>query len=117
MPRLSLAVAICCACLTAYAQSSPRDVLLTAQQRAACKAKGGNPVHVRFYLESCVWPTTDAGKACRNTSACQGICEAPFGTARGKRVEGTCSAQAADIRGGCVNEVVAGRSTGDFCAE
>ena len=117
MSRLMLAFAIGFACMALQAQSLPRDVLLTAQQRAACKAKGGKPVHVRFHLESCVRPTSDAGKACRDTSACQGICEAPFGTARGKRVQGQCSAQAADIRGGCVNEVVAGRSAGDFCAE
>jgi len=117
MPRPMFALALCFACLAAPAQSQQRDTLLTPQQRAACAAKGGKPVHVRFHLESCVWPTTDAGKTCRDSSACQGVCEAPFGTADGKRVQGHCAAQAADVRGGCVNEVVAGKSTGDFCAE
>lgn len=103
-------------CGTAYGQT-PAVKALTAQQVQACKARGGEPVFVRFHLQSCLWPTKDGGKACTDTSQCEGVCEAPFGTLLGTRVTGTCAAKAADIRGGCVNEVAGGRSLGDICAE
>ena len=103
-------------CGTAYGQT-PAAKVLTAQQVQACEAKGGEPVFVRFHLQSCLWPTKDGGKACTDTAQCEGVCEAPFGTLLGTRVIGTCAAKAADIRGGCVNEVAGGRSLGDICAE
>ena len=88
---------------------------LTPEQLAACKAKGGNPEMVLYYVEACVWPTQDAGKACRDKSDCQGFCEAPFGTEFNAKIVGQCSKEAADRAGGCNNHVVGGRSTGDMC--
>ena len=103
-------------CGTADGQK-PAVKVLTTQQLQACKAKGGEPVFVRFHVQSCLWPTKDGGKACTDTTECEGVCEAPFGTPLGSRVAGTCASKAADIRGGCVNEVAEGRSLGDICAE
>lgn len=100
----------------ANAASVRQPETLTAAQRAACKAKGGRPEMVLYYVESCVWPTTDAGKTCRDKTDCQGFCEAPFGTAVDARAVGTCSKLASDRSGGCVNHVERGRSTGDMCA-
>jgi hypothetical protein len=104
-------------CLACQAQSVPRNELLTADQLHACKAKGGQALHVRFYKEACVWPTRDAGKACTDSAACEGICEAPWGTKMHAKVVGRCSKTAADARGGCSNEVTGGRAGGDICAE
>ena len=103
-------------CGTAYGQT-PAVKVLTTQQLQDCEAKGGEPVFVRFHLQSCLWPTKDGGKACTDTAQCEGVCEAPFGTPLGTGVTGTCASKAADIRGGCINEVAAGRSLGDICAE
>ena len=98
-------------CGTADGQK-PAVKVLTTQQLQVCKAKGGEPVFVRFHVQSCLWPTKDGGKACTDTAQCEGVCEAPFGTPLGTRMT-----KAADVRGGCVNEVAAGRSLGDICAE
>jgi hypothetical protein len=90
---------------------------LSPEQLQACKAKGGEAVFVRFHMQSCLWPTKDGRRACTDTTQCAGVCEAPFGTPLGTRVTGTCASKAADIRGGCVNEVAEGKSLGDICAE
>jgi hypothetical protein len=70
---------------------------------------------VLYYVESCVWPTGDAGKTCRDKVDCQGFCEAPFGTAVDAKAIGQCSKEAADRAGGCFNHVERDRSTGDMC--
>lgn len=88
---------------------------LSPAQLAACKAKGGRPEMVLYYVEACVWPTSDAGRTCRDKSDCQGFCEAPFGTEVNARVVGRCSREAADRAGGCFNYVERGRSLGDMC--
>jgi hypothetical protein len=88
---------------------------LTPAQLAACQVKGGRPKMVLYYVESCVWPTSDAGKTCRDRSDCQGFCEAPFGTEVNARAVGQCSREASDRTGGCMNHVERGRSTGDIC--
>lgn len=81
--HLALAVAFLVAFLVASAAGAetvraPRK--LTPAQLAACKAKGGRPEMVLYYVESCVWPTSDVGRTCRDGSDCQGFCEAPRGT-------------------------------------
>jgi hypothetical protein len=88
---------------------------LTPAQLVACKAKGGRPEMVLYYVESCVWPTSDAGRVCRDKSDCQGFCEAPIGTEVNARAVGQCSREASDRIGGCTNHVERGRSTGDTC--
>jgi len=40
--------------------------------RAACQAEGGYFVET---LEICRLPTSDAGKACKDSSECEGFCE------------------------------------------
>src|SRR5688572_8958593 len=98
-----------------WAETARVPEKLTPAQLVACKAKGGRPEMVLYYVESCVWPTRDAGKSCRDKSDCQGFCEAPFGTEVGANAVGRCSKEAADRAGGCVNHVERGRSTGDMC--
>jgi hypothetical protein len=88
---------------------------LTPAQLATCMAKGGHPEMVLYYVESCVWPTSDAGRVCRDRSDSQGFCEAPFGTEVNARAVGQCSMEAGDRTGGCLNHVERGRSTGDMC--
>lgn len=88
---------------------------LTADQLAACEARGGKPEMVLHYVESCVWAARDAGKACRDSDDCEGYCEAPMGTAFGARTAGQCSRLASDRVGGCNNHVEDGRSSGDLC--
>jgi len=99
----------------AMTEVARRPAKLTPAQLAACKAKGGIPEMVLYYVEACVWPTRDAGKACRDKSDCQGFCEAPFGTESNAKVVGKCSRKASDRAGGCNNHVERGRSTGDMC--
>lgn len=99
----------------ANAETARSPQKLTPAQLAACEAKGGHPEMVLYYVESCVWPTRDAGKTCRDKSDCQGFCEAPFGTAFNDRAVGQCSKNASDRAGGCINHVENGRSTGDIC--
>ena len=103
------------AALAAGAEAVRVPQKLTPAQLAECKAKGGRAEMVLYYVESCVWPTRDAGKTCRAKSDCQGFCEAPFGTAYNAKSVGRCSKEAADRAGGCVNHVEHGRSTGDMC--
>ena len=120
MRKILAIVFLSATCLVADAAENlpgPRMERLTAAQLRACKAKGGHAVHVRFYKQACVWPTGDAGKACTDTSVCEGICEAPWGTEMNAKVAGTCSKTASDARGGCSNEIIRGRAGGDICAE
>lgn len=115
--RRIFVVAVALLLAPAAAAEAPRvPEKLTPAQLAACTAKGGRPEMVLDYVESCVWPTRDAGKACRDKSDCKGFCEAPFGTAVDARAVGRCSREAADRAGGCINHVEGGRSTGDMCA-
>jgi hypothetical protein len=112
---LWMLAALLVASAAADAQETRAPQKLTAAQLAACKAKGGRPEMVLYYVESCVWPTTDAGKTCQDKSDCQGFCEAPFGTEFNAKVQGQCSREASDRSGGCSNYVARGRSTGDMC--
>ena len=113
--RLLVAAAVLLLCSGAHAQDVPSVQKLTREQLTACKAKGGRPEMLLYYVEGCVWPTTDSGKPCRDTADCQGFCEAPFGTEVDARTVGKCSRQGADRAGGCTNLVEHGRSTGDVC--
>jgi hypothetical protein len=115
MPRFLVATTLLLLGFGAHAQEGPSVQKLTKQQLAACKAKGGRPEMVLYYVEGCVWPTQDAGKVCRDAADCQGFCEAPFGTEVGARTVGKCSKEGADRAGGCTNLVEHGRSTGDVC--
>jgi hypothetical protein len=115
MPRLFVAASFLVLCLGAHAQDDPPVQKLSQQQLAACKAKGGRPERVLYYVEACVWPTRDAGKTCRDADDCQGFCEAPLGTGEGAKIEGTCSKLGSDRLGGCSNLVEQGKSMGDVC--
>lgn len=114
--RVLIVVGIACmACLAVQAQ--PRQVVLDAAQLRACRARRGEAVNVRFHVQACQWPTRDAGQPCTDSAACEGTCDAPWGTAMDARLVGACSAKATDLRGGCLNEVVDGRASGDICVE
>ena len=116
MSKLLVVAAAALLAFPAIAEVTRAPEKLTPAQLAACRAKGGTPEMVLYYVEACVWPTQDAGKACRDKSDCQGFCEAPFGTEFNAKVVGQCSKKASDRVGGCINHVEGGRSTGDMCA-
>lgn len=50
--------------------------LLSADEHNRCAVQGGRVDRVMKGGEACIIPTTDAGKACSDRSACQGTCEA-----------------------------------------
>lgn len=95
----------------------PYGTFLSREELAACKARGGHPDMALFTVETCYWPTIDAGKKCTTKSDCQGFCEAPWDTEAGAAVSGTCSAQGADKLGGCFNHVQDGKATGGWCLD
>jgi hypothetical protein len=100
---------------SASAEIDRKPEKLTAKELAACRAKGGHPEMVLYYVEGCVWPTHDAGKTCVDKSDCEGFCEAPLGTKFNAKVSGQCSKNASERAGGCTNLVESGRSRGDMC--
>lgn len=75
--------------------SEPEGRLRTMDIPELCEKAGGNYIEE---LTTCQLPTSDAGKACKNKSQCDGFCEANLSPdeiikiANGERVEktGTC---------------------------
>ena len=78
------------------------------RRRDACIEAGG-----RWYSGAgCSLPTADAGKPCRDSSCCEGMCLAQESVLRGTVVVGECSAGTAF---GCFNFVEDGRAKGTRC--
>lgn len=81
--------------------------------RQHCIRQGGTPTYVLIGKEACVIATSDAGRPCSDGGECQGRCDAPFRAAKGSDVVGACSAQIG--QGGCIDIVVNGKASGEWC--
>jgi Bacterial Ig-like domain (group 1) len=85
----------------------------TIETRKACAAVDGDWVKVGFALkESCVVPTRDGGKRCRDTQNCNGMCVAPADSSPGMRIDGAC-ANTYQLQ--CANYVMDGIVRPDIC--
>lgn len=122
---MALAVLIAAAC----APASPLQPLpappVTAQpianpsDAASCKTAGGSwrPI-CRMQTPACVFTYADAGKACTDSTQCQGRCYAKETTgagSAGKPAEGQCSANSDPC--GCHTLVQNGVATATLCAD
>jgi hypothetical protein len=87
----------------------------SAAELRRCDRLHGQIEAVGFDASTCVYPSHDAGKACRGSKDCEGRCDAPEGATRGQAVAGTCSASVG--RAGCANVVVDGKASGKVCSD
>ena len=88
------------------------DFSPTPAEIAACDAKGGTFMPA-VMTSSCAWPTRDAGKACRDSTECEGACVVPLDTPGGARITGACEAVAGVPE--CTNFLLDGAATGHVC--
>lgn len=94
--------------------SSPRPVgRLSVEALEQCLRSGGQPTEIGIGHEGCVRPATDGGTLCTDNSQCQGRCDAPFRTPKDTPASGTCSATVGML--GCVNVVLDGNASGEYC--
>ena len=96
-------------------QSYARD--MSAADKAACTSTGGTVQRRgRLGMEQCVRPFADAGKACTDTSQCEGKCVGSAGSASGnEKVSGQC--QADDRLFGCYSEIKDGKAAYAICVD
>jgi hypothetical protein len=82
-----------------------------------CQANGGAVRGVcMFGIPACVIPYSDAGKACSDSSECEGLCWIEnWGMAQGTVATGHCTSNAQDCL--CGVEVLNGKVDGGFCAD
>ena len=114
---MALAPALGCA-----SPNGIRHKPVTAAQRAECAARGGAIEGVgMFGTPSCVIPYADAGKACSNTSDCQGAClfnldgsDRPIPKV-GEPMTGTCEATNSTF--GCFTEIDQGKAKASICVD
>lgn len=93
-------------------QFFPRE--LSATDRAACTSAGGRVERRgRLQAEACVRPFADAGKACTDTSQCQGKC-----VSTGNATDATAGqCQADDRLFGCYSEIKSGKAVNTICVD
>src|SRR5690606_27996816 len=86
------------------------------QRRLGCEASGGYYRQVTRSGEmGCVRPTSDGGKECRDSSECEGYCEA--GSHRGgENLTGKCTYKTVMISG-CMNRLWDGIALGTLCKD
>ncbi len=96
-------------------QSYARD--MSAADKAACTSAGGTVQRRgRLGMEQCVRAFADAGKACTDTSQCQGKCVGSAGAASAsEKVSGQC--QADDRLFGCYSEIRDGKAAYAICVD
>lgn len=96
-------------------QSYARD--MNAADKAACTTAGGTVQRRgRLGMEQCVHPFADAGKACTDTSQCEGKCVGSAGSASAsEKVSGQC--QADDRLFGCYSEIRDGKAAYAICVD
>ncbi len=83
---------------------------------AKCRAaKGSWGRHGLSRTESCVVPTSDAGKSCHDESECESGCIAPEGAKIGDRATGTC--YELSLAFGCRNHVRKGVVQPTLCVD
>ncbi len=93
-------------------QSFARE--LSVAGKAACIAVGDRVERRgRLQAETCVHSFADAGKACTDSSQCQGKC-----VSQGNATEATAGqCQAHDHQFGCYSEVKAGKAVNTICVD
>ena len=91
------------------------DPAIADSERAACSALGGSIKTVGFFTFACVYPATDAGHTCKDSSECVGACVTLHEAKAGERVAGQCTALVNE--GGCNNFVEKGHAIGLLCAD
>jgi len=87
----------------------------SAAEVRRCEQLGGQIEAVGFDASTCVYPSHDVGKACRDSKDCEWRCDAPEAASQGQAVTGTCSAQVG--RAGCANVVTNGIASGIICSD
>lgn len=113
--RTHLVVIVLACCIAACATARPvgeskHDAW--PKTAAACAARGGEMQSVTFSSKGCVFPTTDAGRTCRDSDECEGSCDAPSGAEAGWTGMGTCSARGGPSNSG--NIMIDGTASGFF---
>jgi uncharacterized protein YceK len=81
-----------------------------------CTSANGKWFTTRSGANICDVPTSDAGKACRDSAECEALCAASTDLARGARVIGHCT-KSHYAALSCVNEVRSGRALGGLCVD
>jgi hypothetical protein len=112
---LAVALALsACAPVDTPAPSSPQQADGAA---SACAAQGGSLERVgRAQTLQCVIAYADAGRACRDGSAClSGVCRGPVEVAQGANVTGQC--QASNMAFGCYTRLTNGRAEAAICVD
>ena len=85
------------ACLFAFASASSvaKDKPQVPKAEAECKAKGGNWTALGLpspgETKVCDLKATDAGRQCRSSKQCEGVCLAPEAAKTGSKARGQCS--------------------------
>lgn len=76
--RMLCTLAVTAALASCATNMKPAHRLLHTEENVAkCASWGGRPTGNSMLTIVCMWPSTDAGNACRDNSQCQGICEVP----------------------------------------
>ncbi|MBI5939301.1 MAG: hypothetical protein HY859_02630 [Caulobacterales bacterium] len=116
------AMALLGGCMSMAVASGRANGQLSAGERAQCRAKGGTVGLVgMFGTPACIIPYSDAGKACRDGSDCQGQCivdlDGPPGSGPkpGDQTTGQC--QKDDQQFGCFATVVDGKAAQALCVD
>jgi hypothetical protein len=117
------AAGICLASCNQETESFSRDrraAALANTDRAACHARGGSIRKVGINMDpACVVRFRDAGKACSDSSDCEGMCIAPYRNDLDEGSPSTGRCQADDYMDGswCWTEIVGGRTRGGWCSD
>jgi len=87
------------------------------QNESECLAKGGHWASIGLpgTPARCDLKATDGGKACTDSSQCQGECMAPDGASEGRRADGICSEYILNF--GCTRRIEGGRVGAEICAD
>lgn len=90
---------------------------MSMADRTACTSGGGKVERRgRMGMELCVHPYDDAGKACTDSSQCDGKCIGDAGaTSDASPVAGQC--QADDRLFGCYSEIKGGKAANAICVD
>lgn len=78
---------------------------VSMEQKAQCADVDGKIEQTGLHSYACVYPATDAGKICTDSSQCQAFCMTSFDTPVGTRTTGKCSAR---VNGSPTGNIVEG---------
>jgi len=116
----AIALVLCADCAQAGDDAKNAGVRIWSPPRAksevACKKLGGHWFRSRAGARLCDVPTSDAGKQCRDSSACESYCVAPNDFKASAKVMGQCAEWHYPF-GRCFNEVKAGIASGALCVD